>query len=49
MDNYTRTLVTIIAVCLIWLCLRQMIQIAPTGELPSGRHIGFTAMPYATM
>jgi hypothetical protein len=50
-DAYTKIVLTIIAVCLVWICLKQMNLLSPApSEAGVDKHrAGFTGMPFATL
>lgn len=50
LDAYTKIVLTIIAVCLVWICLKHMKLIPPAlqSEGADKHPIGFTGMPFAT-
>jgi hypothetical protein len=50
LDAYTKIVLTIIAVCLVWICLKHMNLISPAESVAgTDKHpIGFTGMPFAT-
>jgi hypothetical protein len=51
LDAYTKIVLTIIAVCLVWICLKHMNLLSPaTSEEGTDKHrAGFTGMPFATL